>query len=292
MTAVFRTVVKTWRNDVYPFISPTAGLSNTAAGKTIIVTGSGRGIGKAVAQAFAQAGASKIILTGRTTSDLLATKKLIEEGNLGVKVFAYTLDVSKDSDAVELFANVKRDAGVPDVLVNNAGVAESGYVPLAQSDPLGWWSVWEINVKGTYLCAREFINAVKAEGRGGTIINTSSIGAAVVTPTMSSYQTGKLALIKFTEFIEVENGKDGIRAFSYHPGGIITDIVKQPPLEIRHMFQDTVELAAGTVLYLASERSEYLRGRFIIGNWDMEELEQRKDEIVQKDLFKSGIQFI
>lgn len=56
--------------------------------------------------------------------------------------------------------------------------------------------VQEINVKGTYLCSREFINAVKAEGRGGTIINTSSLGAAVVTPTMSSYQTGKLALIK------------------------------------------------------------------------------------------------
>jgi hypothetical protein len=53
----------------------------------------------------------------------------------------------------------------------------------------------------------------------------------------------------------------------------------------------TVELAAGTVLYLASERSEYLRGRFIIGNWDMEELEQRKDEIVEKNLFKSGIHF-
>lgn len=64
-----------------------------------------------------------------------------------MKVFAYTIDVSKDAEVVELFANVKRDAGVPDVLVNNAGVAESGYVPFAQSDPLGWWSVWVGSLK-------------------------------------------------------------------------------------------------------------------------------------------------
>lgn len=159
---------------------------------------------------------------------------------------------------------------------------------------------------------------------GKTIINISSIGALFTRSGFSSYQTGKLAIVRFSEFINTEYGSQGILSFAIHPGGIMTELGSVLPKEIHNrklpyqlvplawfcllegnaeadatsvhdcvmmlilplVLTDTPEVAGDTIVYLTQERQEWLAGRYVSCTWDMPELFQKKDEIVKKDLLK------
>jgi NAD(P)-dependent dehydrogenase (short-subunit alcohol dehydrogenase family) len=121
-----------------------------------------------------------------------------------------------------------------------------------------------------------------------TIVNTSSLVAAMTIPGRSSYQTTKTSINRFTEFVHFEYEAEGIRTFAYHPGAILTTIAPFESMspEIRAHFIDTTELAAGFTLWLVAggERVDFLRGKFVSANWDVEELLAKKDEIEGRDL--------
>ena len=92
------------------------------------------------------------------------------------------------------------------------------------------------------------------------IINMSSAGAFLRVPGMSAYQTGKLAVIRFAEFINAEYGDKGVLSFSLHPGSVMTELAIRMPKEIHAVLQDTPELAADTILYLTQQKQEWLAG--------------------------------
>ena len=102
----------------------------------------------------------------------------------------------------------------------------------------------------------------------------------------SGYQSGKTAINRFTEFVYEEYKDKGIRAFAYHPGGIKTTLATKMPEKYHHFLTDTAELSAGFCLYLASPRADYLNGRYVSANWDVDELEEMKEEILTRDKFK------
>ncbi|KAF1996393.1 NAD(P)-binding protein [Amniculicola lignicola CBS 123094] len=270
-------------HDTYPAIDPTkADLS----GKTVFITGASKGLGLATAISFAKAGASGIAIAARTSlsATVSAIQKAAQEANHPPPtIVPVTLDVT-DQKSVEAAAKTVSGAfrGKLDILINNAGYL-SPWKPLVESDPVEWWTDFEVNIKGVYLVSRSFIPLVLASPTK-IIVNLSSIGAHFTHSGASSYQTTKLAVLRLTEFIAVDYPE--ILAIAVHPGGVMTNMAKAMPEAFHGLLVDTPELAADSMIWLVKERREWLQGRYVSVCWDVEELEGRREEIIKGDLLK------
>jgi NAD(P)-dependent dehydrogenase (short-subunit alcohol dehydrogenase family) len=279
----------TVHDDTYPAIdSAKADLSNKAA----LVCGGSRGIGKAIVLAFVKAGVSYLAVGAR--SEMPTIQKEIQDaaisaGKPAPKVLLLQMDTTSEESVVAAKKRVEQEIGRLDVLVNNAGILPEKKL-LADSNVDVWWRTFEVNVKGPYLTCHTFLPLLLAsEGGLKTIVNVSSVGAHVVMPTLSAYQTSKLALVRMSEFIAKEYAEQGIICVSIHPGNIVTDILglEGVPDELKHIFAETPELPADTIVWMAAgERKEWLNSRYINVTWDMPELEAGKDNIIKKDLLK------
>jgi len=277
-------VFSTAHHDIYPFISAQHGgaLQNTQKGRTVLVTGGGKGLGAGIALHFALAGAGTVIISGRTASTLQQTQKLIEGKAPGCKVVVAVCDVSKDDEVAKLFSTF---TAAPDVLINNAGKYHRANI--ADSDPLVWWSEWEVNVKGTYLCTRAYLRMLA--GKPGVIVNVSSAASNMVVPEQSAYNISKVAMNYMTEYVTV--GYPQVQCIAFHPGAIpTTDMGMSAPAEFKSYFLDNVDLGSGTAVYLSTPRANYLGGRYVDACWDMEKLEAIKDKIVNENWLVSRIQ--
>jgi NAD(P)-dependent dehydrogenase (short-subunit alcohol dehydrogenase family) len=158
---------------------------------------------------------------------------------------------------------------------------------IADSDPDEWWRTWQVNTFGAYLIVRATIPLLLKKDDGlKTILNVSSVGAHILMPGGSAYQSGKLALIRFTEFINAEYGEQGLLSIAVHPGGVPTELAKGMPEAAHHVLIDQPALAADTFVWLTAERRDWLASRYVSCTWDMEELGGMKDKIVKKDLLK------
>lgn len=294
-------LLKPTRHDVYPFIDPKSQLKNAATGKTVLVTGSGTGIGRAIAQSFAQAGATHVILVARRTEKLEATKMLIVHESPDCKVTVVGgIDVSEQQSVDKIFESLVSSADIPDVLVANAAI--STLAKIADSDPTSWWRAFEVNTFGSYLLARAYIRAVRATSKkGGLIINVSSNASWGGLPGMSSYTGSKMALNKLTEYIDLEerSAPDGIsiRCVALHPGGVVeTEMASSAldpdsplPEHVRRMMIDKPALPGGTAVYLSTPRAKFLMGRFVSATWDLEELEKLRERVADEDLLKGRV---
>ena len=110
-----------------------------------------------------------------------------------------------------------------DILVNNVGTLEP-LKPLAQSDPDAWWQTYSVTVRGSYLMMRSFISLILSNGGAKQIVNIVSAAAHHYYPNMSSYQSGKLALLRLTEILGAEYGDQGILCFNVHPSYVFTNV--------------------------------------------------------------------
>ncbi|KAI0971159.1 hypothetical protein F4678DRAFT_94531 [Xylaria arbuscula] len=275
----------TIHQDTYPFISPEkADLS----GKSVFVAGASKGIGKETALALAEAGCSKIAIGARSDISSLAdeiAKRAAKAGRAAPQVVSLQLDVTSE-ESVQAAADKIGQAfgGALDVLVCNAGYLEQ-WAPVAESNPAEWWRTYEINVKGTYLLNRYFIPLLlKSETK--TSILTSSFGALGIRPGASGYQTSKFATVRLAEFIATEYAQQGLVCYSIHPGGIKTELALNMPKEMWGILNDTLALPAHTIVWMSKENRPWLSGRFISVSWDMEELESKKKQIEDDNLFK------
>ncbi|KAI0074415.1 putative oxidoreductase [Panus rudis PR-1116 ss-1] len=281
----FDKFTKTTHHDTYDFINP---LKSDLTGKTVFVSGASRGIGKETALSYARAGASGIAIGARSSLTSLQVELKEAAKNAGrpiPKVVSVQLDVTDVKSVDAAIQKIKQELGGLDILVNNAGYLEV-WRPIHESDPQDWWKTWEINIKGVYLVTRAALPLLLDTNGLKTIVNVSSIGAHYTFPGASSYQTGKLALLRFTEFTMAEYGEKGILAFSIHPGGVLTELAQNLPKQLLHQLTDTPNLSADATVWLTKERREWLAGRYIAVDWDMEELEKLQKEIVAKDLLK------
>ncbi|KAI5245504.1 NAD-P-binding protein [Aureobasidium subglaciale] len=276
----------TIHNDTYDFISTK---HQNLKGKRVFITGASKGIGKETALSLARAGVSSIALGARSSLSDIATeveKTAKEAGHSAPKVISIKLDVTDRASTEQAAETLKSEFGGLDFLFNNAGYLEI-FKNFAESDPDEWWKTQEVNIKGPYLIARAFIPVLLDTKDGDkTIINTSSIGAHIVMPGASSYQTSKLALLRLGEFIQIEYADKGILCYGIHPGGVMTELAGRTPKEMHHVLSDQPQLAADTIAWLINEKRDWLAGRYVSVTWDMKELLDKKDEIIKKDLLK------
>lgn len=179
-----------------------------------------------MAKSFAQAGASHIAIGARSNLDSVKSTILAaaaEAKRSPPQVLCVEIDIISQKSAEKAAALVTKTFGKLDILLINAGVL-GGMASIADSDPEKWWSNWEINVKGPYLVSRAFLPLMLKRG-DKTIITTSSVGAHLITPGVSAYQTTKLAVLRLMEFVSTEYKDQGVLAYSIHPGNVLTTLV-------------------------------------------------------------------
>jgi len=282
----------TAHHDRYPSIDPKGTLRGSAEGKVVFIAGASRGIGQATAVAFAEAGADAVYITARSEAALKDTCDLITKANPETKT-AYALCDVTDAAQVSAAINdcVERFGGI-DVADANAGFL-GPWVKIAESDPAAWWKNWEINVQGTYHVIRYALpHLIKSAKRhrelgksGGHLILLSSIGAQLLMPGASDYQTSKHAINRLCEFVQSDHGEDGIKCFAVHPGGVATELGHNMPDHMHEYLVDTPDLAACFIVWLASGKADWAKGRYLAANWDVDEISAARKEIETNDLF-------
>jgi len=189
------------------------------AGRTAIVTGGGRGLGRSIACHLAGEGA-RVAVVARTRSQLDETVLMIESA--GGHALAIAADVTERRAVEEGVALVERSLGPISILVNNAGLA-GPYGPVGHVDADDWWRSHEIHVRGTLLFMSAVLPGMRARGTG-RIINLATKGGLVVAPNLSSYCVAKATVIRLTEHVDAEARSNGVRAFVVQPGTILTDM--------------------------------------------------------------------
>jgi NAD(P)-dependent dehydrogenase (short-subunit alcohol dehydrogenase family) len=265
---------------------------------TVLITGASRGIGRALAVRFASSGArvGLIARDERGVEDTLAAVRGC--GGIGE---ARAADVSDPDAVARAHEELASALGPFGVLINNAGVA-GPMGEMWEVDPAHWWSTAEINLRGTFLCARAVLPAM-VQARSGRIVNLVSNAGAHRWPYFTAYAVSKAAVIKLTESLAIETRELGVSVLAVHPGLVragLTDAgFEAPPPEpgslaarVRDWFER--EIAAGrsvsldeTVEFLfevGMGRADSLSGRYLAIEDDLDALVLRADEVRRRNL--------
>jgi len=260
-------------------------------GQVAVITGGGRGLGRAFAQALAQAGAN-VAITARTKSELDETSLLIKKDSGTVE--AFVADVSSQSEMSAVVGQIEQKLGPIDILINNAAVITPlGYDWEVDIDE--WWHAFEINVRGPYICTRLVLPGMMTR-RKGRIINVSSIAAHTVFPYISAYCTSKAALTCMTNQLAAGVKDYGITVFALSPSGptatkqTLADSPKLPQdfrMAVKEAMTKTHEVAESVaiLMFLLSGQVDELTGRHI-SSWDAtDKLISETAQIIEQDLY-------
>ena len=235
-------------------------------GKTALVTGATRGIGRAIAVKFAQEGANVAFTYRQTNGNAEELTKEIEA--FGVKCKGYAADAADFAATDKVVKEVVGDFGRIDILVNNAGITKDGLILRMTEEQ--WDAVITTNLKSAFNFTRAVV-PVMAKQRAGSIINMSSVVGENGNAGQCNYSASKAGLIGFSKSIAKEMGPRGIRVNCIAPGFIVTDMTAAIPEEMRTEWAKTIPLrragtpddVAGVALFLASEMSAYVSGQVI-----------------------------
>ena len=235
-------------------------------GKVALVTGAGRGIGKAIALRYAEAGADVAFTDLAINEAVEQTVKELEA--MGVKAKAYASNAANFDETHDVVKQVVEDFGRIDVLVNNAGITKDGL--MMRLSEAQWDAVINVNLKSAF----NFIHAVTpimAKQRSGSIINMSSVVGVSGNAGQCNYSASKAGMIGLAKSIAKEMGPRGIRANCIAPGFIITEMTNQLSQEIKDQWAAQIPLRRGgtpedvanVALFLASDLSSYVSGQVI-----------------------------
>ena len=282
---------KTFHHDTYPAIDPTRP-ELSVAGKVVVVSGGGQGIGAAIVKAFAQAGAAHIAIFGRKESTLNAVKSEVEASHKA-SVHVYQADVTDEAAVNHVFADIERKAGKVNVFAHhvlevslirakvNIFVHNAGYLanpaPIASSSVADLWKPFEVNIKGTLIGALAFLKAAASDAVF-VYVNSAAAIFRYFGP-MATYAASKGGATKIIESLSVEN--PGIRWYNLQPGIVQTEMGSKAGVKVDEV--DTPELPAHFTVWLASPEGKLVNGRFLYANWDVEELKQHPEDFEDPD---------
>lgn len=217
---------------------------NSLSNKTVVITGGGRGIGRAAARQFARHGA-RVVVASRTQAELKATEEQIKSE--GGAVVTQVCDVAQSSDVKALFDVAEKVFSAPDVLINAAAIFFNR--PAAAMTDDEWRRIFDVNVHGTFWACREAFR--RMAGRGGSIVNIASLSGIRATekfPGFAAYTASKHAVIGLTEALAVEGRPLGIRVNAIAPGAVDTAMLRQAGTGLKGASPESI---APTILFLA-----------------------------------------
>ena len=236
------------------------------SGKTALVTGAARGIGKALALRFAEEGANIAFTDLVIDENGEATRQEIEAK--GVKCLAYASNAADFAETEEIVKKIHADFGQIDILVNNAGITKDGL--MLRMSEAQWDAVINVNLKSAF----NFIHAclpIMMRQRGGSIINMSSVVGVHGNAGQANYSASKAGMIALAKSVAQEMGSRGGRANSIAPGFIETAMTHQLPEDVRKDWMQKIPLRRGgqaedvanVAVFLASDLSSYVTGQVI-----------------------------
>jgi NAD(P)-dependent dehydrogenase (short-subunit alcohol dehydrogenase family) len=245
-------------------------------GKVAIVTGAGRGLGLAMAEGLAEAGADVAVCGRGKRGNLEETAEKL--AGLGRNCIAIRCDVTDEADVLAMTERVYEHFGHCDVLVNNAGI--SAIKPTVDVTAEAWSRMMDVNLKGAFLCSREIGKRMIERGKGGSIINISSLNGQVGIPMgMAAYATSKTGVIGLTRSLAVEWGRHRIRVNAILPGNMadgmmefLQDEESKPYRAVAPALLNRIPLGSfgnaddmkGAAVFLASDASRYVSGEQIL----------------------------
>jgi len=235
-------------------------------GKTAIVTGAARGIGRSVALTFAREGANVAITDLRIDDNARETEKLISQE--GVKVKVYASDASNFADTEKVVKQIVSDFGTVNILVNNAGITMDTL--LLRMTEQQWDTVISVNLKSVFNFTKA-VQLIMIRNQGGSIINMSSVVGVGGNAGQANYAASKAGIIGFTKSIAIELGSRNVRCNAIAPGFIITEMTNKLPEAVRKQWEEKIPLKRGgtpeevakVALFLASDLSSYVSGQVI-----------------------------
>ena len=231
------------------------------ADRTVIVTGASRGVGRAIAVAFAAEGAHVVV--GYRSRERDAQQTVEQLGGRGT---AMRFDVTDRAATTAAIDEVRAARGRIDVLVNNAGVSRDNLVALMTDED--WSDVVDVNLRGAFVCTKAVVAAMIAKG-SGNIINVASVAGLRASPGQASYSASKGGLLALTRTLAAELGPRGIRVNAVVPGYLATGMAARmdrrrldervPQIPLGRV--GTADEAARAVLFLASDDASYITGQ-------------------------------
>lgn len=235
-------------------------------GKTALITGASRGIGKAIALKFASEGAN--VAFSDLKYDELAEELEKELNAMGVKGKGYASDASSFEGSEELVSNVVKDLGGLDILINNAGITRDNL--LLRMTEADWDLIMQVNLKSAFNLTKA-VQRTFLKQRSGSIINMSSVVGVNGNAGQSNYSASKAGLIGFTKSIALELGSRNVRCNAIAPGFIITEMTAKLPEEVRDAWAEKIPLKRGgtpedvanVCVFLGSDLSSYVSGQVI-----------------------------
>ncbi len=240
-------------------------------GQTALITGGGRGIGKAIAEALARNGVNIAVVD---IDIAIAQETSSELERLGVKSIAMKADVSNAADVSSIFETTVREFGSIEILVNNAGITRDGLLLRMKEED--WDAVININLKSVFLCCKEAVK-VMSKKRYGRIINIASVVAFMGNPGQANYSASKAGIVGLTKTIAKEYASRDITVNAVAPGFIKTAMTESLPENVKQEMLKaipmgrfgSVEDVANAVLFLAAPGSGYITGHVVHVNGGM-----------------------
>jgi 3-oxoacyl-[acyl-carrier protein] reductase len=242
-------------------------MSEVLNGKVAVVTGGGRGIGRAIALGLARQGADVAVAVSRDVAGAEAVAEEIRA--LGRRALARKTDVANGEEAEALVAAAVEELGRIDILVNCAGITRDGL--LMRMSEEDWDTVIDVNLRGTFLCTKAALRRMVRQ-RSGRIVNVTSIMGVVGNGGQANYSASKAGIIGLTKSTAKEVGSRGITCNAIAPGWIRTQMTEGLPDEMRDTVVKQVPLArlgepediAGPVVFLCSDAASYITGQVLV----------------------------
>ncbi len=245
------------------------GYHASRTGKVAIVTGSSKGIGRAIALTFAKShDYVGIVVNGRKREEVETVAKEIRDKSNCDSV-AVIADISQEADCIRLIDETMKHFGRIDVLVNNAGIQQE--MPFEDTSTETWHRIIEVDLTGPFICSREAVkHMISQNPKGGCIINISSVHQTIPKPHYVPYATSKAGIEMMTKTMALELAKYNIRVNAVAPGAIATDMnqeLKEDRAELNRVLKrvplariGTPEEVANVVEFIASDKASYVTG--------------------------------